>query len=202
MFTDRFRAAARALVAGSVLLGSAVAAPAVLADDHDDDDDRFGTYIYSGSIDDIENATVVEDIDELERDDDDDLDEYWGVLGDGQDMPDELYIGDEDLDDDIDLDTLTGEPHLVVVHETDDRDSAIVAVGVIEGEVTDDGTLLIQLDEHEGSGWEGRAWFGPELDDDDDDDDDRDDDNDELDVVVGVYPAGTVEPLGTPEPIG
>lgn len=200
MFLNPLRAAARTLVAGSLLLGSAAAAPVVLADDHDDDDDRFGTYIYAGTIDDLDNATVVEDIDELERDDDDDLQEYWTVLGDGQDMPDELYIGDEDLDDDIDLDTLTGEPHMIVVHETDDRDSDIVAVGVIEGEVTSDGTLLIQLDEHEGSGWEGRAWFGPELDD-DDDDDDRDDD-DELEVVVGVYPTGSVEPLGTPEPIG
>lgn len=201
MFSTPFRFAARTLVAGSLLLGSAVAAPAVLADDHDDDDDRFGTYIYAGSIDDLDNATVVEDIDELEMDDDDDRDEYWAVLGNGQDLPDELYTGNEDLDDDVDLDALTSEPHLVVVHETDDRDSPIVAVGTIEGEVSADGTLLIQLDENEGSGWEGRAWFGPDLDD-DSDDDDNDEDSDELDVVVGVFPTGTVDPLASPAPIG
>ena len=199
MFPNPLRFAARTLVAGSLLLGSVAAAPAVLADDHDDHDDRFGTYIYAGTIDDLDNATVVEDIDELEMDDDDDRDEYWAVLGNGQDLPDELYTGDEDLDDDIDLETLTGEPHLVVVHETDDRDSAIVAVGVIEGEISAEGTLLIQLDEQDGSGWEGRAWFGPDMDDDDDDDDD---DSDELDVVVGVNPAGSVEPLGTPDARG
>lgn len=198
MFTSRLRAAARALAAGSLLLGSLAAAPVVLADDHEDDDDRFGTFIYAGTIDDIGNAKVVEDIDELEMDDDDDRDESWAVLGPDQDMPDELYTGDEDLDHDIDLQTLTAEPHMIVVHETDDRDSAIVAVGVIEGEIAEDGTLLIQLDEHDGSGWEGRAWFGPDL----DDDDDHDDDGEELDVVVGVFPAGAVEPLGSPEAIG
>jgi hypothetical protein len=197
MLAEKIRMAARTLVASSLILGSAIAAPVVIADDHDDDDDRFGTYIYAGTIDDIENARVVEDIDELERDDDDDLEEHWRLLGDGQDMPDDLYTGDEDLDDDIDLETLTSEPHMVVVHETEDRDSAIVAVGVIEGEITGDGTLLIQLDEYENSGWEGRAWFGPE-----DYDDDDDDDDDELEVVVGVYPAGSVDPLGTPEAIG
>jgi hypothetical protein len=195
MFADKIRMAARTLVASSLILGSAIAAPSVIADDHDDDDDRFGTYIYAGTIDDLENARVVEDIDELERDDDDDLEEHWRLLGGGQDMPDELYTGDEDLDDDIDLETLTSEPHMVVVHETEDRDSAIVAVGVIEGEITGDGTLLIQLDEYESSGWEGRAWFGPE-------DYDDDDDDDELEVVVGVYPAGSVDPLGTPEAVG
>jgi hypothetical protein len=31
--------------------------------------------------------------------------------------------------------------------------------------------------------------------------DDDDDDND-VDVVVGIYPAGEVEPLGTPEAVG
>lgn len=195
MLNNPFRAAARTLVAGSLLLGSAVAAPAVIADDHDDDDDRFGTYIYAGTIDAIDDATVVEDIDELERDDDDDLDEAWQRLGDGQDMPDELYIGNEDLDDDLDMDALTGEPHMIVVHESDDRDSDIVAVGMIEGTMGDDGSLLIQLDEYEDSSWEGRAWIGQ-------DDEDDDDDEDELDVVVGVYPAGSVEPLGTPEAIG
>jgi hypothetical protein len=197
MLAEKIRMAARTLVASSLILGSAIAAPVVIADDHDDDDDRFGTYIYAGTIDDIENARVVEDIDELERDDDDDLEEHWRLLGDGQDMPDELYTGDEDLDDDIDLETLTSEPHMVVVHETEERDSAMVAIGVIEGEITGDGTLLIQLDEYENSGWEGRAWFGPE-----DHDDDDDDDDDELEVVVGVYPAGSVDPLGTPEAIG
>lgn len=202
MTTSPFRVAARTLIAGSLLIGSAMAAPVVLADDHDDDDDRFGTYIYAGTIDDLDNATVVEDIDELEMDDDDDRDEYWAVLGNGQDLPDELYTGSEDLDDDIDLDALTAEPHMVVVHETDDRDSAIVAVGTIEGEVSAEGTLLISLAGHEDSGWEGRAWFGPDLDDESDDDDDDDDDSEELDVVVGVFPTGTVDPLSSPAPIG
>lgn len=194
--------AARTLFAGALLFGSVATAPAVLADSHeDDDDDRFGTYIYAGTVDDIENATVVEDIDELEQEDDDDAEMYWDVIGDGQDMPDELYIGHEDLEDDVDLATLTDEPHMVVVHETDEDDSPIVAVGTIQGDASEDGSLLIQLEEYEDSGWEGRAWFGPELEE-DDDDDNGDDDSDELETVIGVYPTGAVEPLGSPEATG
>ena len=45
--------------------------------------------------------------------------------------------------------------------------------------------LLIELDEVDESGWEGRAFIHP----------DDDDDDDELEFVVGIYPAGSVDPL-------
>jgi hypothetical protein len=165
--------------------------PAAFADD--DDDDRYGAYVYAGTVEAIDDATVVDDIGELERDDDDNL-RAWELIGNGQDVPSELYFEDEDLEDDVSLDDLTGESHLIVVHESDDTDSPIIAVGVIEGDVDENGGILIQLEEHDASGFEGRAWVGPELDDDDDDDD--------VDIVVGIYPAGDVEPLGTPAAVG
>lgn len=191
-----FSTTLRGIVAGSLLLGSvAMTASPVTADD----DDRFGAYLYAGTPDAVDSATVVEEIGELEQDDDD-RDRLWTLLGDGQDMPDELYLEDDELDDDDDvtLDDILAEPHMIVVHEQDSTSSPIVAVGVVEGTVADDGSLLIQLNEHDASGFEGRAWFGPESLTDDDDEDDEDD----LDVVVGAYPAGSVEPLGTPGAIG
>lgn len=184
----------RGIVAGTLILGSAaMTASPVIADD----DDRFGAYLYSGTVEGIDEAQVIDDLGELEADDDD-QDRLWSLIGDGQDMPSELYLEDEDLDDDDDatVEDLLAEPHLIVIHEEDDTSSPIVAVGAIEGTVDGDGTLLIQLQEHDGSGFEGRTWFGPEaLVDDDDDEDD-------LHVVIGVYPAGEVEPLGSPAAIG
>lgn len=209
------RSAIRAFVAGSIAFGSLASARAASADDSKDDQDdsssgmHFGAFIYAGTVDALDQATVVTDIDDLEleshdrenddsheenRDRDRQRDQTWRLLGDGQTAPDELYTGDEDLDDSIDMDTLIAEPHLVVVHDTESPDSPIIAVGAIDGDVTADGTLLIQLAEYEASGYEGRAWFGPKQ------DDDEHEDSHELEVVVGVYPAGAVQPLGTPPP--
>lgn len=183
----------RGMLAGSLLLGTGlIAAPASLAQD---DDDRFSAWVYSGTVEAIDDAEPIEEIGELEMDDDDDdRERIWAVIGNGQEMPDELYT-EEDDEDEMILDDLLNEPHLLVIHEGDDTSTPIVAVGVIEGEIDENGGVLIQLDESEGSGFEGRAWIGPDMDDDDDDDDD----NDDLEVYVGVYPAGAVEPLGTPE---
>lgn len=211
------RSALRTGLAGSLALGWIASGRGALADDSNDDrssGDRFTAFIYAGTVDALDTATVVTEIDDLEmedherenddrnegnRDRDRKQDQYWSVLGEGQDVPDELYTGDEDLDRDIDLDLLTAKPHLVVVREGDATDAPVIAAGAIEGEITADGTLLIQLDEVDGSGYEGRAWFGPDREE-DDDDDKQDDDQDELEVVVGVFPTGSVSPLdaGTP----
>lgn len=181
----------RGMLAGSLLLGTGlIAAPPTIAQD---DDDRFSAWVYSGTVEGIDDAEPVEEVGELEMDDDDDRERIWEVIGNGQEMPEELYT-EEDDEDEMILDDLLAEPHLVVIHEGDDSDSPIVAIGVIEGELDENGGVLIQLGESDGSGFEGRAWVGPDMDDDDDDDD-----NDDLEVYVGVYPAGAVEPLGTPE---
>lgn len=147
-----------------------------------DDDDDPEAYLYEGTCADFDNARVVEDIDDL---DDDDLDEIWAMIGNGQDMPDGL-LGEEDDVDDIgnDVQVLVDGDYAVVVHEHESRDSTVLVCGDIEGEVQD-GTILIELDEVDESGWEGRAFIHP----------DDDDDDDELEFVVGIYPAGSVDPL-------
>lgn len=211
------RTVIRSLVAGSLAVGAFAAARGAYADGTNDEHEdsstgaHFAAFIYAGTVDMLDQATLVTEIDQLEletherendddhegnRDRDRDRDESWRLLGDGQDPPDEFYTGDEDLDDTIDVEALMAKPHIVVVQETGSQDSPVIAFGSIEGDLSADGTLLIQLDEHDGSGYEGRAWFGPEP----DNDGDEQDDTHELHLVVGLYPTGTVQPLGTPAP--
>lgn len=151
------------------------------------DDDEQEAYLYEGTCAELEAATVVDDITDLD-DDDDDVREHWELIGNGQDMPDGLLAEEDDVDDfDNGVQELVDGEYAVVVHETDDRDSAVLACGDIDGELEND-SLLIELDEVDGSGFEGRALMHP--DDDDDDDDDMD-----IEFVVGIYPAGSVDPL-------
>jgi hypothetical protein len=156
----------------------AFVAPA-LADD--DDDTEFGAYIYQGTVDDYGDRPV-DDAGELDLvrddDDDDDVAEIWNLIGDGNPAPDPLY-GEDDEDIDLTIDELTSEPHVLVVHADEDRTSPVIAIGAIEGEVGSDGSLLIDLDEVNDSGLEGRALFRP--------DDDDDDDDDPTEVTIGVW---------------
>lgn len=156
------------------------------------DDDEPEAYLYDGSCADLEAATVVDDISDLD-DDDDDVREHWEFIGNGQDMPDGLMAEEDDVDEVGTVQDMVDGEYAVVVHETEDRDSAVLVCGDIDGDVEND-SLLIELDEVDGSGFEGRAFMHP--DDDDDDDDDLD-----IEFVVGIYPAGSVDPLvdGTPE---
>lgn len=159
------------------------ASPA-LADD--DDDIEFGAYIYEGTVDDygdrpIEEVGELESVRDDDDDDDDDVREIWGRIGDDDPAPDPLY-GEDDEDIDLTIEQLTSEPHVLVVHADEDHDSPVIAIGAIEGEIGEDGTLLIDLEEVDGSGYEGRAYFEPD-----------DDDDDETEVTIGIW---EVQPAG------
>ena len=78
-----------------------------------------------------------------------------------------------------DMPLMMATPHVLVVHEGESYRTPVVAIGAIEGELGDDGTLLIDLNEVDNSGYEGRAYFEP--------DDDDDDDDDEVEVTVGIW---------------
>ncbi len=151
------------------------------------DDDEPEAYLYEGTCAELDSATVVDEIDDLD-DDRDDVAEHWEYIGEGQDMPDGLMAEEDDVDDiDGGVQALVDGDYAVVVHETESTDSAVLVCGDIEGEVEED-SLLIELDEVDGSGFEGRAFIHPDEDDDDDDDMD-------IEFVVGIYPTGSVEPL-------
>lgn len=152
------------------------------------DDDDPTAYLYEGTCADISEASVVDEIDDLE---DDDLDDIWGAIGNDQDQPDDLVGTEDDIDDLNDVQELVDGDYTVVVHESESRTSAILVCGDVEGEVQD-GKLLIQLNEHDESGFEGRTLIQP--------DDEDDDDDDELEFIVGMFPSGEVEPLPASAP--
>lgn len=183
------------LLAVIALAMTAFASPA-FADDHDDDDTEFGAYIYEGTVDDygdrpVEDAGEVELLRDDDDDDDDDVREIWNRVGDDGPAPGPLY-GEEDEDISLTIEELTSEPHVLVVHGGDNRDAPVIAIGTIEGDVDADGTLLIDLDEVDDSGFEGRALFAPDddVDHDDDHDDHGDDDHDDHDDLTEVTIGG------------
>lgn len=184
----RFTSTLRGMLAGSLMLGgAAIAGPAVFADD--DDDFEPEAYLYEGTCDALASASVTDEIADLDNDDDDAAQLWERYLGNGVAMPEGILIEEDDVDDLESAQALVDGDYVIVVHETEDTDSAVIACGDIEGTIEDD-SLLLQLNEVDGSGYEGRAFIHP-------DDDDRADDDD-LEFVVGVFPAGSVEPVGSP----
>lgn len=189
---------ARMLSAIMLSLALAFSGSVALADDDDDDNGSQGeptAYLYQGTVAELDGATVVDEIDDLDDEDDDDND--WDKISVGQDRPEGLLSTEDDLDDDhnITIEDLVNGEYAIVVHSDESTDSPILAAGDIDGEIQD-GAVVIELDEVDASGYEGRASI--HLDDDDDDDDD---DADEVEITVGIYPTGSVEPIGdsTPE---
>lgn len=162
------------------------------------DDDDPTAYLYEGTCADLATATMVDEIDDLDTDDEVDV---WALIGMDQDMPDGLLVTEDDVDDLDSVQTLVDGEYAVVVHQTDDISSAVLVCGDIGGEVKDD-SILVELDEVESSTWEGRALVRFDHDDDNHDDDDHNDDDHELEFAVGIYPAGTVDPLPEPTPAG
>ena len=194
----RIRTLSRMLSAILLTMALVFGGSVALADDDDDDNSAQGeptAYLYEGSTADLESAVVVDEIDDLDKDDDDD-DNDWDKLGNGQPRPDGLLSTEDDLDDDLRLtvETLVDGDYMIVVHAGESTDSPVLVAGDIEGDIQA-GTILIELDEIDGSGYEGRSFIHP-----DDDDDDDDDDENELEVTVGIYPTGSVEPLDTATP--
>lgn len=185
-----FKHASLPRVAGALGLSLALAVGGATA--FADDDDPTA-YLYEGTCAELENARVVDEIDDLDNDRDD-VAEHWRYIGNGQDMPDGLLAEEDDVDDlDGGVQMLVDGDYAVAVHEHETTDSAVLVCGDIEGDVEND-SLLIELNEVDGSGWEGRSFIHP--------DDDDDDDDDELEFVVGIFPTGSVDPLPTGTPQG
>ncbi len=185
-------------IAGTIGLSMALALGAAPAFADDDDDPT--AYLYSGTCADLANATVVDEIDDLD-DDNDDLTHVWELIGNGQDRPDGLLGTEDDVDDVESVQAVADGEYFVAVHQGEDTSSAVLVCGDLSGTVEND-TLLASLDEVEGSGFEGRVLVHMDIDNDDDDDDDDDRDDDDVEFSVGMYPAGSVEPLASPTPAG
>lgn len=207
-------------ILGIIALSMAAFTTSVVAQDDDDDtkgDDvvadstEFVVFIYSGTVDDfsqepVDHAGALELLSEYDDDSDDQTREIWEALSNNDDEPRPApFYGDDD-DTSLSLDELMSEPHVLVVHAGEEADEPVISAGAIEGAV-EDGTLTIDLQQVDDSGYEGRAFFGPYNDDDADDDNgddpgdtdiDREDPNqveddepDQTDVVTGLWQAAT-----------
>lgn len=139
--------AGAALVAGSTIASTGAVTAA--------DDQEYGAYIYSGTCD-----TFASDADADVGDLDAGDDHAWTVLGrSGEPAPDTIYAEDDEIGHSIE--DLTQVPFVVVVRADDTELAPVIACGRIEGEITADVTLLIDLHEVDASGFEGRAYFAP-----------------------------------------
>ena len=174
-------------------------------DDMDDVNDDLNDDDGMDDVDDV-NDDVYEDDSDDDSDDDDGADDFmggnwmfqmaqdddeWIVLGNGQEAPAGLLTTEDEIDDDHELtvQTLVDGDYMIVVHADGDNESPVIAAGNIEGNIPD-GSVLIQLNEMNASGFEGRAFIEPE----------DEDDIHELEVTVGVYPVGSVAPIDAVAP--
>lgn len=172
---DLFMKSVRVVGVG-VLACLALATPALA------DEDDLGAFIREGTCDNPGN--VVEDIGDLDKLDTDDNE--WNVVGNGEPQPDTVWGEDDDVDQTIDA--LTSGGYIVTIHERDDANAAVIACGELSGEIGDDGTLMIDLAEVDGSGFTGRVHFAPE----------QDDDDDETEVTTAVWQGASGTPVATP----
>lgn len=172
-------------LAGALLLAMLMmASPAAAQDDDDDNGDEFGSYIHEGTCDAL--GDTVEELEDLELDhrehgDDDDDDDQrdrdriWELIGGEDPRPEQLWAEDDDVD--MAFDEMTGGEYALVVHADEDEASDVIACGAITGDVDEDGGLLIDLEEVDDSGYEGRAYLMPE----------DGDDDDETEIFIGVW---------------
>lgn len=139
----------------------------------------FGAYIYEGTCD-QPSANALDDVGDLDPDE-----SVWMVVGNGEPTPETVFGEDEGIS--AAVQDLTGSDHVLIVRASDDQSAPVIACGAITGEVDSNGELLVQLDEVEGSGFQGRAHFGPN----------KDDDDEPTEVTVAIW-ASSGTPASTP----
>lgn len=175
----RTRLPATLVVSAAALALFLMATPAFAQETEHGD---FGAYIYEGTCDNI-SGEAIEDVGDLDPDEG-----VWKVVGKGEQSPDRVWGEDEGIS--PTLDDLTGKQHVAVVRDDDDEQAPVVACGAIEGAADANGELVIQLNEVDGSGWQGRAHFGPK----------QKDDDEATEVTVAVWHATGGTPSATPAP--
>lgn len=172
--TNRLTLLLRAL-AVALMASLALATPALA------DDDDLGAFIREGTCESPGN--VVEDVGDLDPLDDDDSE--WDVVG--SDVPRSTTVYGEDEGISQAIDDLTGTEHVITIHAADDSNADVIACGEITDEADSDGTLTIDLDEVDGSGYTGKVHFGP-----------SDDSDEATEVTTVVWQGGSATPEASP----
>ena len=158
------------------LLAASLAVPlaghAAATDDH-----AYGGWLYEGTCGQLSDKPV---------DDFGDLEVEKSAARDlkmATPAPDPIYSEDEDVD--FTIDDLTGSPHAIVVRDSEDVSSNIVACGEITGSAGSDGALTITLNTVNDSGVTGQARLEPKS------------EKGETDIIVGVW-QGSATPKASP----
>lgn len=155
----------------------------VLASDHNATPspgigDDLGAFIREGSCD--QPGKVIDDVGELDPDD-----EVWTVIGNHDQRPDVVFGEDEGIDQKID--DLLESGYIVTIHTSDDENASMIACGKIEGTTDTDGTLTIDLQEIDNSGFIGRVHFGP-----------LQHQDESTEVTTGVWQTTAASPIASP----
>jgi len=149
------------------LLAASLAVPlaghAAAADDH-----AYGGWLYEGTCDQLA-AKPLKDFGDLEVEKSAARD-----LKLAPPAPDSIYSEDEDVD--FTIGDLTGSPHAIVVRDSEDVSSDIVACGEITGTPESDGVLTVKLAPVNDSGVTGQARLEP-----------KEDEKGETDIIIGVW---------------
>lgn len=174
-------------VAGAAIVVAAISMSAMGASAQRWDLDPTA-YLYHTTCEDAATSRNATEIGELE-DDRITLRRVWREIGTGGDRPNGMYGEIEDIDRIRDVQTLIDGDFSVVIHQDDSTRSPIIACVDVEGTLSADGNIMLQLETVDDSGFDGRVLIRPE-----------DDDDDEVEFIVALFPASVVEPVSAATP--
>ncbi|MCA9833178.1 MAG: hypothetical protein KC435_04485 [Thermomicrobiales bacterium] len=147
-------------------------------------------YLYRTTCAEAANSRNATEISELENDRIT-LRRVWSEIGTGGDRPNSMWGEIDDIDHIGDVQTLISGDYAVVVHQDDSTRSPILACVDVEGTLNADGAIMLDLAQVDQSGTEGRVMIRPEN-----------RSRNEIEFVVGIWPAGSVAPVTEATPAG
>lgn len=148
---------------------------------HDSHDQEYGAWVHTGTCDKL-SSTPIEELGDLEIEKSARRD-----LRLAPPTPDQIYMENEEIAPSVD--DLTGSAHAVVVRQSDEITSNIVACGEITGKADSNGVLKVTLYTVNDSGMMGQAQIEPSGDNDPDE---------QTRITVGVWKGSNPSPVASP----
>lgn len=172
---------------GAILVAASLALPALGVSAQRWDNEPTA-YLYRTTCAEAENSRNATEISELE-DDRITLRRVWSEIGTGGDRPNGMWGEIDDIDHLGNVQSLVNDDYAVVIHQDDSRRSPIIACVDVEGTVTPEGTLLLDIAQVDNSGMEGRVLIRQ-----------VEREPDELEFAIGIWNAGAVPPVSEATP--
>lgn len=172
---------------GAILVAASLALPALGVSAQSWDNEPTA-YLYRTTCAEAETSRNATEIAELE-DDRITLRRVWSEIGTGGDRPNGMWGEIDDIDHLGNVQSLVNDDYAVVIHQDDSRRSPIIACVDVEGTVTPEGTLLLDIAQVDNSGMEGRVLIRQ-----------VEREPDELEFAIGIWNAGAVPPVSEATP--